>query len=108
MCAHTPYHHFCKYWGGPDSKLDESSFDYFFVYLNLGKCLMKYVGKQTTAAMHGPHSVFDIGNCTVKHSDAAGVSLADQWKAEKNWYSFNWPITRCFLKPRKNGVVIEH
>ena len=39
---------------------------------------MKYVGKQTTAAMHGPHSVFDIGNCTVKHSDAAGVSLADQ------------------------------
>ena len=53
------------------------------------------------AAMHGPHSVFDIGQCTVIHCDAGCVSLVDQWKAEKNWYSFNRPITRCFHKPIK-------
>ena len=35
---------------------------------------------QTTAiaAMHGPHSVFDIGKCMVIHCDAGGVSLVDQ------------------------------
>ena len=27
---------------------------------------------------HGPHSVFDIGHCTVMHCDAGGVSLVDQ------------------------------
>ena len=42
--------------------------------------------------MHGPHSVFDIGHCTVIHCDAGGVALVDQWKAEKNWYKFNWSI----------------
>ena len=30
------------------------------------------------AAMHGPHSVSDIGDCTVIHCDAGGVSLVDQ------------------------------
>ena len=30
------------------------------------------------AAMHGPHSVFDIGHYTVIHCDAGGVSLVDQ------------------------------
>ena len=30
------------------------------------------------AAMHGPHSVFDIGHCTVIHCDAGGVALVDQ------------------------------
>ena len=30
------------------------------------------------AAMHGPHSVFDICHCTVVHCDAGGVSLVDQ------------------------------
>ena len=39
--------------------------------------------------MHDPHSVFDIGHCTVIHYDAGGVSLADQLKAEKNWYFVN-------------------
>ena len=34
--------------------------------------------------MHGPHGVFDTGHCTVIHCDAGGVSLVDQWKAEKN------------------------
>ena len=29
------------------------------------------------AAMHGPHSVFEIGHCTVIHCDAGGVSLVD-------------------------------
>ena len=36
------------------------------------------------AAMHGPHSVFDIGHCTVIHCDTGSVSLVDQHKAEKN------------------------
>ena len=30
------------------------------------------------AAMHGPHSVFDIGHCTVIHCDDGGVSLVDR------------------------------
>ena len=30
------------------------------------------------AALHGPHSIFDIGHCTVIHCDAGGVSLVDQ------------------------------
>ena len=51
--------------------------------------------------MHGPQSVFDIGHCTVIHCDSGGVSLVDKSKAEILWYSFNWPITRCFLKPLK-------
>ena len=40
-------------------------------------------GQPATAAMHGPHNVFDIGHCTVIHCDAGGVSLVDQWNAEK-------------------------
>ena len=34
--------------------------------------------KPAVTAMHGPHSVFDIGQCTVIHCDARGVSLIDQ------------------------------
>ena len=30
------------------------------------------------AAMHGPHSVFDIGHCAVIHCDGGGRSLVDQ------------------------------
>ena len=30
------------------------------------------------AAMHGPHSVFGIGHCTVIHCDAVGMSQVDQ------------------------------
>ena len=30
------------------------------------------------AAMHGPHSVFDIGQYTVIHCDAGDVLLVDQ------------------------------
>ena len=58
--------------------------------------------------MHGPHSVSDIGDCPVIHCDAEGVSLVDQWKEEKNWYSLNWSITRWFLKPIKVGLITEH
>ena len=46
-------------------------------------------------------TVFSIGYCTVIHCDAGGVSLVDHWKAEKNWYLFNEPIIRCFLKINK-------
>ena len=28
--------------------------------------------------MHGPHSVLDIGHCTLIHCDAGGVLLVDQ------------------------------
>ena len=34
--------------------------------------------KTSFAAMHGPHSVFNIGHCTVIHCDAGGVSMVDQ------------------------------
>ena len=43
-----------------------------------GKCLLNYRMKPAVAAMHGRHSVFYIGHCTVIHCDAGGVSLADQ------------------------------
>ena len=42
--------------------------------------------KPAIAAMHGPHSVFDMGHCTIIHGNAGGVSLVDQRKAEKNQY----------------------
>ena len=45
--------------------------------------LWKIIPKPAIAAMHGRHSVFDIGHCTVIHCDAGGVSLVDQLKAEK-------------------------
>ena len=64
--------------------------------------------KPAFAAVHRPHSVFDIGHGTVIHCNARGVSLVDQWQADKNSYSFNWPITRWFLKLIKVGVIIEH
>ena len=37
-----------------------------------------YLRKPAIAAMHGPHSVVDIGHRTVMHYDAGGVSLVDQ------------------------------
>ena len=37
-----------------------------------------YKSEPAIAAMHGPHSVFDIGHCTVIHCDAGGASLVDQ------------------------------
>ena len=33
------------------------------------------IKKTAIAAMHGPHSVFDICNCTVIHCDAAGLQF---------------------------------
>ena len=36
------------------------------------------------ATMHGSHSVFDIGHCTVIHCDAGGLSLIDQRGAGKS------------------------
>ena len=33
--------------------------------------------KPATAAMQGPHNVLEIGNCTVIHCGAGGVSLVD-------------------------------
>ena len=42
----------------------------------------QYYGKNriepAIAAMHGSHSVFDIGHCMVIHCDAGGVPLVDQ------------------------------
>ena len=48
---------------------------------------LSYMGffvEPAIAAMHGPHDVFGVGHYTVIHCDAGGVSLVDQWKAEKN------------------------
>ena len=42
------------------------------------------LGESAIAAMHGPHSIFDIGHCTVIHCNAGGMSLVDQWEAAKN------------------------
>ena len=39
---------------------------------------VSHVTKTAIAAMHGLHSVFDIGHCTVIHRDGGGVSLVDQ------------------------------
>ena len=38
----------------------------------------KYCSQPAVAAMHGPHSVFDVGQCTVIHCHAEGMSLVDQ------------------------------
>ena len=40
--------------------------------------IFKYVVKPAIAAMHDPHSVFDIGHGTVIHCDAGGVTLVEQ------------------------------
>ena len=37
-----------------------------------------YGSKPAIAVMHGPHSVFDNGHCTVIHCGTGGVSLVDQ------------------------------
>ena len=34
--------------------------------------------KTSYGSYAGPHSVFDIGHCTVVHFDAGGVSLVDK------------------------------
>ena len=39
--------------------------------------------KPAIAAMHGPHSVFDIGQCTVIHCDAEGVPWLTNEKLRK-------------------------
>ena len=36
------------------------------------------IPKPAIAAMHGLHSVSDIGYCTVIHCDARGMSLVDE------------------------------
>ena len=36
------------------------------------------ISEPAIAAMYGPHSVFDIGHCTVIHCYAGGVSLVDR------------------------------
>ena len=38
----------------------------------------EYETEPAIAAMHGPHSVFDIGHGTVIYCDAGDVSLVDQ------------------------------
>ena len=41
--------------------------------------------KPAIAAMHGPHSVFDIGHCTVIHYDGRGVSLVTNENLRKTY-----------------------
>ena len=44
-----------------------------------GKFRITLNSKPAIAAMHGPHSGFDLGHCTVIHCDVGGVSsLVDQ------------------------------
>ena len=40
-----------------------------------GDCI--FIRKPAIAAMYSPHSVFDIGDCTVVHCDAGGVSMVE-------------------------------
>ena len=47
---------------------------FFFVFFRDSRTSLK----PAIGAMHSPHSVFDIGHCTVIHCDAGGVSLVDQ------------------------------
>ena len=42
------------------------------------RCSLQFLLQPAIAAMHGPHSVFDIGHCTAIHRDAGSVSLVDQ------------------------------
>ena len=44
----------------------------------LGRKQNVIIWKPAIAAMHGPHSVFNTGYCTIIHCDAGGVSLVDQ------------------------------
>ena len=57
-------------------------------------------------------TVFPILVTVQLYTVMAELSLVDQWKAEKNWSSRNWPITRCFLKPvkawTKIGLINQH
>ena len=41
-------------------------------------CQLYLCPKPAIAAKHCPHSVFNIGHCTVIHCDGGGVSLVDQ------------------------------
>ena len=40
--------------------------------------IIKKGRESAISAMHGPHSVFDFGHCTVIHCDAGGMSLIEQ------------------------------
>ena len=46
--------------------------------------------KPAIAAMHGPHGVFDIGQCTVIHCDAGGVSWLTNEKQRKTDIRLRW------------------
>ena len=99
-------YNFCqRYWPYALKALKRGYSQIFWQFLLELKWYMQLLLEPAIATMHGPHSVFDIVHCTVIHCDAGGVSLVDQWKAEKNWLSFNWPITRCYHKPIKVGLI---
>ena len=49
-----------------------------FDILILSIVFVKKISIPAIAAMHGPHSVFDIDHCNVIHCDAGGVSLVNQ------------------------------
>ena len=36
------------------------------------------------------------------------LSYGDQWKAEKLGAFWCWPVTRCFIKSNRAGLIIEH
>ena len=52
-------------------------FFFFFLFSYVWHTLI-HIQQPAIAAMHGPHSVFDIGHCTVIHCDAGDMLLVDQ------------------------------
>ena len=58
---------------GPLSQCKNTQF-----FPNLIEPIPKSENKPAIAAMHGPHTVSDLGHCTVIHGDIGSVSLVDQ------------------------------
>ena len=59
---------------------------------------MRQLSESAIAAMHGPHSVFNIGHCTVKHCDSGAVC---RWSTNEKQRKTGIILTKV-------GVIIEH